>query len=363
MTLILFLVSLAALILVHELGHFAVAKSFGIRVDEFGLGFPPRLFAKKVGETLYSLNLIPFGGFVKIFGENPSEGETESVGTRSFSGKNRAIQAAVLSAGVFGNIVFAWLLVSLGWSIGMPVPALDVSRGELRDPRLVIVSVLPETPAFLAGFSAGDVVRGVRAGEVESGSLTAEGVRSFVRAHEGVPLQITYERQGVRYDRDVVPTEGVAGGDGAAIGVALEDIGTVKLPIFPALLEGARTTGEVLILIISALFEFLWSALAGTASFDALTGPVGIAGMVGEAGALGVVHLLSFVAFISLNLAVINFLPVPALDGGRLLFVAIEAVTRRSLPVRAVNIANTIGFSLLVALMLLVTYRDIVKLL
>ncbi|MBI4155796.1 MAG: site-2 protease family protein [Candidatus Zambryskibacteria bacterium] len=267
MSIIIFITSLAILILVHEFGHFIVAKKFGIRVDEFGLGFPPRLLSKKWEETIYSLNLIPFGGFVKIFGEDfqtPSEnvaapacaGRPSTLGVTadqtSFQYKPKWIQAFVLVAGVTANIIFAWLLIS-----------------------------------FLF--------------------LKSDGIIAF--------------------------------------------------------LEGAKTTLFIAKETIFGLAIFLWNIITFTADFSQISGPVGIASIFGEATMLGLSHIIYLTAVISINLAVINLLPFPALDGGRLLFVGVEAIIRRPISQKIIHYSNVLGFAFLIMLMIMVTGHDILKLL
>ena len=190
MSVIIFIIILAILIFVHELGHFLVAKKSGIRVDEFGLGFPPKIFAKKWGETLYTLNAIPFGGFVKIFGEDPvgeAEGPERSEGqvidkTRSFQYKPRWIQASVLVAGVTFNILFAWLLISFGFMIGMP-SSIDYSSLEKNNNTdSVVVDIIPNSPVEKAGLVSGDSIMSVSSIEqsIQGKDLTPENIRKIV---------------------------------------------------------------------------------------------------------------------------------------------------------------------------------------
>jgi len=363
MSVIIFFIILAILVLVHEFGHFIVAKRSGIRVDEFGLGFPPRLWSYKVGETVYSINAIPFGGFVKIFGENPNE---ESISgpdnKRSFINKNRGIQAAVLSAGILFNIIFAWLLISFGFMSGLPVPADEyASLGSVSDVRLVITSILNDSPAAKAGLKTGDAILLLQAGKETLQDPTLSKAQNFIGSHGVEPLSILYRRGENTGTVNVIPKEGVLKGR-FAIGISMDMIGTLSLPIPQALFEGGKTTGRLLETIAIGLGSFITGAATGHADLSSVTGPVGIAGMVGDVRALGFVYLISFTAFISLNLAVINLLPFPALDGGRLLFVLIETVKRSRINPKFSNALNTVGFVILMLLMVVVTFRDVVKL-
>ncbi len=365
MNIVLFIIVLGVLIFVHELGHFLVAKKCGMRVDEFGLGFPPRVFGKKIGETIYSLNWIPFGGFVKIFGENPPDNSEQASlvveENRSFGKKNRGLQTAVLVAGVFFNVIFAWFLVSVSFVSGFPAP-VDYYQGvSAANPQLILTQVLANSPAGGAGLQAGDAIISVIAGANSLANLNADSFADFMNQNEGKEISIGYERGKEKGEVKVKPVAGVVAGR-AAIGVGVDLIGTVKLPFFRAFWESAKTTGSLLVAITKGLGKFFYNAITFQADFSEVAGPIGIAGLVGAAARFGFANLLGFVAFISLNLAVINLLPLPALDGGRLLFVAIETIRRRPLNPKIVNYLNGIGFALLLILMLFITYKDIVKL-
>ncbi len=362
MTVLLFIVILGALIFVHELGHFLLAKLFGIRVDEFALGFPPRLFSRVVGETRYALNLLPFGGYVKIFGEDmtaiPSSDPDKS---RSFSAQNRFKQAMVLVGGVSMNVIFAWLLLSAGFLFGATVVSDDYPNRTLIDERLLVVSVLPDSPAFEAGLQEGDVVRGIR-DESETISMpSVTVVQQFVADHDAREVVFDIERSGVPSLISAIPKEGVVEGQ-AGVGISMEQVGTLRLSIVGSLIEGMRRTSTLLVLTVQGLGGFLYELFLFQADFSEVAGPVGIAILVGDAQSLGLFYLLSFTAIISLNLAVLNLIPFPALDGGRLFFVLIESVIRRPLPVNFIKTLNTVGFFLLIGLILFITYKDIAKL-
>ncbi|MDO8569220.1 MAG: RIP metalloprotease RseP [bacterium] len=363
MSIIIFLIILSALVIVHEFGHFLVAKKFGIRVDEFGLGFPPRaktLFTWK--GTPFTLNWLPFGGFVKIFGENSIEDSPrKDLGVplglssgESFQNKHRGIQASVLVAGVVGNFLFAWLLISLGFIVGLPAPA-NLSL-PVENPHTVITTVLPTSPAATAGLKSGDVILSLSRGEIYS-ELAPEAASLFI-ADSVEPITFIVERGENISTKVVVPEEGIVT-DRLAVGISMDVIGIVKLPPHQALWYGLKTTSELTLLTGQALITFFIQALTGGADFSSVTGPVGIVGMVGDARELGFVYLLTFTALISINLSIINLLPFPALDGGRLFFVLIEAVSRRPIPPRIFNAVNTIGFALLLLLMLLITIQDV----
>lgn len=363
MSIIIFLIILSALIIVHELGHFLVARYFGIRVDEFGLGYPPRavkLFTWM--KTDFTLNWLPFGGFVKIYGENP-EGqlEKESLPADSFQSKNRGIQAAVLAAGVFFNFIFAWILISIGFMTGIPSP-VGLSL-PVENPQTVITLVVPGSPAEVGGLKAGDTIislaRGADVLEIEDGGtqLSPELVSEFIsRSNE--PLVFSVERGGEVSEREVTPRSDIIA-DRPAVGISMDVIGTVRLPVHEALWHGAKASIELTWLIAKAIVSLISQAVVGKADLSSVTGPVGIVGMVGDMRELGFSYLITFTALLSINLSIINLLPFPALDGGRLLFVGIETVTRRSIPPRFFNAVNAVGFAILILLMILITVRDV----
>ena len=366
MSIIIFIIILAILVLVHEFGHFIVAKKSGIRVDEFGLGFPPKIFSKKWRGTLYTLNAIPFGGFVKIFGEDShSEALSEADKSVSFISKPKWVQALVLVAGVTMNIIFAWLVISLGFTIGIPSPVGYSTLGHVTDVHLVVTEVRPNSPAEKAGLISGDTIIYASSGKIvlNNQTLTAENVSHMISESTSEKIDISYSRgNGKPVVVSIVPDTTIVPGK-KAIGIAMDDLGILKLPVHLALVEGARTTWYITESTTIGLLGFLWDAVRLQSDFSQVSGPVGIAGVVGQAQALGFTYLLSLVALISINLAIINLLPFPALDGGRLLFVGIEAIIRRPIKPSIVRWTNALGFALLLILMIVVTGHDILKLL
>lgn len=363
MSILVFIAVLVALILVHELGHFFVAKWSGMRVDEFGIGYPPKLWGKRIGGTEYTLNALPFGGFVKIYGEDIIEGRP--VSPESFSGKPKILQAAVLIAGILMNLVFAWALISVTLTMGVPRALSQAEALRAPDAALAIAQVLPHSPAAEAGLTPGDTILSV---EGASGSFTGADIDAFTafvaKEGQGAPLFLTvHSLSGETHIATVTPRAGIvaANPDRVALGVGLAAVGTVKVEWWKAPIEGAVLTWEITKETAVALYHFFAGIFTFTADLSQVAGPVGIAGAVGTASDSGIAPLLTITALISINLALINLLPIPALDGGRLLFVGIEAITRRPLKPVVVNTVNTIGFGLLLLLMLVVTASDIFK--
>ncbi|MEX0919016.1 MAG: RIP metalloprotease RseP [Candidatus Paceibacterota bacterium] len=373
MSVILFIAVLAVLILVHELGHFLIAKWAGIRVDEFGLGFPPKLWGKQYGETVYSLNAIPFGGFVKIHGETPDEAEGDGPVQPSYPGgpdaerslvnKSKPVQAAVMVGGVFFNFLLAWLLFSVGFMSGLPMSAEAVpTGGVIREEKLTIVQVMPDSPAD-GKLAVGDRLWRLSTETEElTAPLTATEAASFIHRQAGQVIDFHLNRGGEELVVSLMPVAGLTA-EGVAVGISLDDIGLVSLSPWRAVMAGAQYTAELTVLMVVTLGQILTDLISGSGMEAAVVGPVGIVGLVGDAASLGIIHLLIFTALISVNLAIINLIPFPALDGGRLLFIAIEAVKGSPIPPKVANTLNLIGFSLLILLMLFVTYKDIMRLL
>ncbi|MFA5841534.1 MAG: RIP metalloprotease RseP [Candidatus Paceibacterota bacterium] len=363
MSILLFLIILVVLIVSHEFGHFIVAKLAKIRVDEFAFGFPPRLWSVKMGETEYAINALPFGGYVKIFGENPDEESLRGPEhARSLVTQPKWIQAAVISAGVVFNILLAWLLLSLGFMIGFPT-ALGGSDFEkyAKDTALTITSVIQKAPADIAGLKPGDKIISVSSGKEILAEINPETVKSFIENHGEKPIGISYARNESRLETLITPSTGVIENK-AAIGISMDMIGIVRLPVHKALWEGANNTYFLLDETARGLYGMIRNAVMGQGSLAGVTGPVGIVKMVGDASSLGFIYLIGFTALISINLAIVNLIPIPALDGGRLLFIIIEAVKGSPIKPKVANVVNAAGFALLMILMVVVTYNDVVRL-
>ena len=381
MSIIIFVIILLVLVVSHEFGHFIVAKLNNIRVDEFSFGFPPKLFGKKIGETTYNFNLLPLGGYVKIYGENVDEADFLEVGfldkeeteekvelaKRYMANKPKHIQAMVLVAGIVMNLLVAWLLLSIGFMTGLPTSVGNAPKGAvIQNQALTITSVSANSPAEKGGIKVGDKIISLDtktdSTKLLSPNLGTEGVQNFVKAHKGQEVNVSIVRGKEPMNLTVVPVENKTG-DSVMIGISMDTIGTLKLPIHKAIWEGLKLTFDVTIGTIVGFYNLIHSALLGKANMANLTGPIGIVGVVGDAAKFGFIYLLSFTALISINLAVINFVPFPALDGGRLLFLLIEKIKGSRIKPKIANTVNAIGFGLLMLLMVIISYHDIVKLL
>jgi regulator of sigma E protease len=363
MSILLFLLVLFVLVLVHEWGHYITAKKTGMRVDEFAIGFPPKLFGIKKGETTYNFNLLPIGGYVKIYGENREEGEEPSAdSTRAFHARPKWAQAIVLLAGITMNILFAWFLFTVTLMIGVPQAVDEGTATEKAT--LIVAGTLKDAPAD-GVLPVGAEIISVSAGDRSLTQPSPASFSEFISSTGENPVMVSFVHKGEEESVAVLPKTGLVpdAPERAIIGTSLAFIETKQLGIISAVIEGAKMTGQGTVGIINGLYTLIKQSIQGTADFATVAGPVGIVGMVGDAASYGLAPLLTFTAIISLNLAVINLLPFPALDGGRLLFVAIEAVTRKEIPPAWTGWTNLIGFALLMLLMAAVTFNDISRLL
>lgn len=359
MGILLFIGILVVLILVHEFGHFSVAKLFKIRVDEFGIFFPPRITAFKKGETEYSINWLPFGGFVRIFGENPEEGTSDP---RSLVNKPRLVQAAVIVAGVFFNLVFAWLVLSAGYMTGLPSSVDHVGVGQVRDAKPMVTGVYPNSPAETVGLMAEDQLVHLQTGVTAlPDGFTAEEATNFIIEHQDDSLGLTVLRDGEEKSFIARAKEGIVPGR-KALGLQLDDVGTLQLPVHLALVQGGYLTYQMTIATAEGLAGFFSKMFTGVADFSSVSGPIGIVAFGGTFVQQGFAAIVIITASISIALAIFNVIPIPGLDGGKLLFIIVEGIIRRPIS-RKLSTALTIaGFVLLISLMLVVSYHDIAKL-
>lgn len=352
-TILIFTAVLSLLVFVHEFGHFITAKKSGVRVDEFGFGFPPRVVGIKKGETIYSINWIPLGGFVKIKGESGERSRDKD----SFANKRALTRGLILTAGVIMNVVLAWFLLSVGYVIGMPQVIEDLSPyARVTDPKVQIVSVLKDSPADKAGLESGDAVVAVGGSPVAA----PEDIRAFTETREGQTVSVTIRRKSELVEKEVVPALIKETGR-PGMGVALVKTGFVSYPVWLAPAQGAVATWAFSREILSAFFGLIRDLFVQQKVTVEFSGPVGIAILTSEVAKLGIRYLLQFTALLSLNLAIINILPFPALDGGRLLFLVIEQFRGRAMSRRIEVMAHNIGFALLMMLVIFVTFRDVAK--
>jgi regulator of sigma E protease len=373
-TIIIFFVLLSVLVLVHEFGHFITARRFGVGAEEFGLGFPPRLFGwyrnsagkgvfiwgnKEVTDapgTVYSFNLIPIGGFVKIKGEN---GDEKSDPT-SFATKSLGKRTLILSAGVIMNVILAAVIISAGLMAGLPQALDDSSLPQgvtISDRHIQVMQVIPKTPAEAAGLQAGDVIVSINNRQF----ATYADLQNFVADKAGQKLSYQISRGDESMNKEITP-QLMSETNKAGIGISIAETGIVRYPWYRAIVEGVKTTGFLLWAIIVGLATLVAQLFSGHSVSAQVVGPVGIAALTGQMAQLGFAYLAQFAALLSLHLAVINFLPFPALDGGRVLFLLIEKFKGTPVRQKTEAIIHNVGFMILIALVIVVTLKDIIKL-
>lgn len=385
-TVLLFLLVLTIVVLVHEAGHFFVAKWSGMKVYEFGWGFPPRAFgfykdpktkkivwvrgsskenlkevaggAETVEEfpaTLYSVNWLPLGGFVKIKGENDP-----NPGPDSFAAKSRIKRLATLLAGVVMNVLLAAVLFSFGYMYGLPGQAdpNDKYAIQVSEHFVFVQSVQGGSPAEKAGIELGDIIKSVNGDIVTSAARITE----YTRTHGNDTLVLLIDRNGKELTVNAKP-EALESDHVPRLGVGLGEAGLVRYPWYWAIIKGFQAAWFGLLNIFVSLYVLLKNLLSGNGVSAALSGPVGIAVIVGQSARLGLNYLISVTAAISLSLAAMNVLPIPALDGGRVLFVLIEGIFGKKVPAKVEQIAHAVGFISLLLLIVVITWRDIAKLL
>ncbi len=419
LTIVTFLIILSILVFAHELGHFITARKFGVTAEEFGFGFPPRMFGiqvwkeKKIekkdiseeieieveqitdsvgnkiteqiisdkikeidqtrtvrkwrwvwgrreltGEdanygTVYSINWVPLGGFVKIKGEN---GENEQA-KDSFASRPIWQRFFMLVAGVTMNIILAIFLIIIGYLIGLPqiIDKLD-SRAIVSDEKLQVVQVIDQSPAAKAGLKIGDTIISIN----DIKFTNFDDLQNYVASHTKEQLNYKIKRGQDEFVKQIVPElrpETSKGG----IGIGITLTGIVRYPWYLAIWLGIKTTFTLIWAISLAFYQLIKGLLVGQGVSAELAGPVGIAVLTGEVARMGFIYILQFTALLSINLAIINFLPIPALDGGRALFLAIEKIKGAPVKREIENLIHNIGFILLMILVLLVTFHDLTR--
>jgi regulator of sigma E protease len=338
-TIIAFLLVFTGVILAHELGHFSAAKLSKVKVEEFGLGYPPRLYGKKLGETIYSINALPFGGFTRLSGEEDPKAH------RSLASKSRLTRVFVLGAGALVNALLPVLL----FIIAFMVPH-QVATGQIQ-----IVNIASGSPAAATQLMSGDIIVAINGQPISS----FDDISAQVTPNLGKQISITVQEPSGQQDTVyLVPRQNPPQGEGA-MGIQSQMLTATKSePFWRAIPLGFKETINTFVAFKNAIF----SLFAGSSQLQ-FTGPVGIAELTGQAAQAGFSVLLQFTAFLSLNLAIINILPLPALDGGRIVFVIIEWFRRgKRISPKVEGMVHMIGFVLLIGLAILVTYNDIARL-
>lgn len=353
-TILTFLLVLGLLVFVHELGHFLAAKKAGAKVEEFGIGFPPRLFGIKKGETMYSINWVPLGGFVKILGE---DGENKD-DPQSFASQKFIWKVIILIAGVTMNFLLAIVLLAVGFMYGLPQP-VDADLGDSAKIRDVKVTVYPagsETPAAAAGINQGDQIKKVNAVEISE----VQQLVDEINANKGKETTFLIGRGSEDLEVTATPRENPPEGEGS-LGIVPVKTGIVSYPFFESIWKGVIAAFGLTYAIIVGFADLIGRLFSGSGAGADLAGPVGIAAMTGQAAKLGFAYVLQLTVLLSINLAILNILPFPALDGGRLLLVIVEKIRKKPLNQKLEHMIHAGGFIFLILVMLVVTFRDVWK--
>lgn len=353
MTALILVLILAVLIFVHELGHFAVAKWIGARVDEFAIGFPPNLLKKKIGETTYKLNAIPFGGYVKIFGEKAEQDPTAIASPRAMQNKSWWKQALVLLAGIAANILTAWIMLSVALMLGAPIVGAKDSA-KISNQEILVMEITEGSLAENLGILPGDKITELTTTAGTDTAVSTMDLTTAITSGDAFSLQVISEES----EREIF----VPAGSDRLLGISFQELGTAQYSFLESIGYGFTGTVRMTGMVATGFYEIIRDALKGDAGINALTGPVGLAEVVGDARSVGVANVLILTAFISINLAILNLFPFPALDGGRLLFLIIEKIKGSPINPKVFMWVNGVGFSLLILLMIVVTVKDIVGL-
>jgi len=418
-TILVFIIILSLLVFAHEFGHFITAKRMGVEVEEFGFGFPPRLFGiqrfsgkkiKKIterenvevdiadyrlgggkeflrekiidrveeidqvipikkwrfirsskdtqkvenlkGGTIYSLNWIPLGGFVKIKGE---QGESKK-DRDSFANKKIWQRLIILSSGVAMNLILAFILISIGFSLGLPsiIDENSSSHAKIKEVKVQVLEVSKNSPAEKAELKMGDIIVSVDNKYISK----IKDFQDYTGNKIGTQISLNIKRGNEEVQKTLIPEDLNNNGQGI-IGVWLAQTGLISYPLPQAIWIGFKTTLSVIWQIIVAFFEILKNLIVSHKVSTDIAGPVGIAVLTGQVTKMGFIYILQFVSLLSINLAIINFIPFPALDGGRVLFLIIEKIRGKAVDRKIESLVHNIGFIVLILLVIIVTFRDI----
>lgn len=418
-TIVAFIIILSLLVFVHELGHFLMARKMGVQVEEFGFGFPPRLLGfqhltgqkiKKIAEkekievviddysssdgkeviketitdkiqeldevvpikkwrlirgnklpkeekdlaekTIYSINWIPIGGFVKIKGEQGENAHDKD----SFTNKKIWQRALILVSGVVMNFILAFLLISISFSIGMPQAISEKmpTSAKIKDTKIIVTEVIDNSPAKEADIKVGDIIL-----SVDNTQITGVKIfQSYTKNKLGSQISLKIKRGETELTKVLSPKI-INDNKNPLIGVGLIETGTVSYPIYQAVWEGLKTTVSITGQILVAFYQLIKNLIVGQkVPFD-VAGPVGIAVLTGQVARMGIIYIIQFTALLSINLAIINVIPFPALDGGRLLFIFIEKIKGKAVNRKIEAIIHNVGFIVLILLVAVVTLKDI----
>lgn len=350
LSLVIAFISLILLLIIHELGHFLLAKKFGIKVEEFGIFYPPRIYGKKFGQTIYSINLLPFGAFVKILGEEERKDDPDSFSSRPFWQKSLVI---------IGGVVSFWLvsILLLGIVNIIGAPTIISDKDSFSGAKVQIYGLSNESPAKIAGLLAGDVIVNIGGKEISK----VEEVQDISADNKGKETVFTIQRGKQVFNVSLTP-RAIPPKDEGPLGVILVRTAIKHYPWYLAFVQGAKTTYDLSIATLNGWYHAFIKMVNKQPTGVQIMGPVGIFGLFFQVSQLGVVYFLQFIALISISIALFNLLPIPVTDGGKLLFLIIEKIRRKALNQKIEQGISLLFFSLLILLMIFVTIKDVSRL-
>lgn len=356
-TILIFILILFVVVIGHELGHFIVARWCGVKVEEFGFGLPPKLFGykPKKSNTEYTFNLLPLGGFVRLFGE---EGEFKD-NPQSFASKTKLQKIAILVAGVTMNLIIAIIVFTIVGMMGSVTLIEDTDIGKVKDPAIYVVDVAKESPAGEKEIMLGDKIISINGTVISNNS----DLLNIINDNKGKEIDLVLERQGESLSKTLLARENPPEGQGS-IGIGFSLGGLLQLNFWDAFISSLTRIYFIFYMTFYTLWQlfigiFTETQLPAGASF---TGPIGIVKEVGNAQAMGISYLLMITGMISTSLAFFNILPIPALDGGRILFILIEMIKKSPINKDLETKFHLTSYLLLIGLMLFITLRDIINL-
>ena len=356
--------SIIGLLVLHEFGHFIVAKKFGIKVEEFGVGYPPRLFGKKIGETIYSINLLPFGAFVRVPQVDGEETSMEEV--VSFEKKPMRQKVLVLLGGVVSFWIIAAILFSVVFYIGAPQSISDEETNNLVNVKVQVLSISPDSPAEKAEIKPGDAIREMKiissAWEEKIKIEKVKEIQDFTEKHKGENIVLTIQRGEKLIDVPLVPRTSHPEDEGS-IGITLVRTSDVRYSFWQSPIKGIEAAFNMTFAVIDGWKTILSRLIYGQGMPKGVqfVGPVGIISMSAQAAQAGLAYFIQFIGMIAVYLAVFNILPIPSLDGGRLLFLAIEKIKGSPVNPKIEQNITVAFFGTLILLMIYVTIKDIIR--
>ena len=347
--------SLIALMVIHEFGHFIIAKKFGVRVDEFGIGYPPRIFGKKIGETIYSINWLPLGAFVRIYGE---EGGIDDL--RSFVNLKIWQRVLIVIGGVAAFWVAAIIIFSIVFAIGTDLPVSDADVQGLVNPQVKIVSVSQNSPASQVGIKITDAITDIKVDGVDNKINKVSEFQKITGDNKGKEITLTINRNGKNFDVSLTPRVNPPAGDGA-VGVGLERMATLikKSSWYMAPVQGLIYTWQTTVNACVGLYSVFANLLTGRGAPQgaSFAGPIGITVFLANAATYGAGFFLYFIGIIAVFVALFNLFPIPALDGGKLIFLIIEKIKGKPVSVKIEQGITMTFFIILITLSLFITVR------